>query len=101
MRTAFRAPIPSRAWACSRVAIELTLVGFGDDRPAAFADGRRIHLDLDTPTTPGAVLRAAGITEAEGLILMNTASVIPTREWDRPVIEDNDQLTLLSAFEGG
>jgi len=83
------------------VTIELTLIGFGDDLPASFTAGKRISLDLETPATPDAVLRAAGISETEGLILMNTVSVIPAREWGHAVVQDRDQLTLLSAFEGG
>ncbi len=81
--------------------VEITLIGFGDDRPAAFAAGNRLLLDIATPTTPRAVIAAAGITEPDGLILMNTVQVIPARQWGEALIQDRDRLTLLSAFEGG
>lgn len=83
------------------MAIELTLIGFGDEGPAAFAAGNRLRLDIETPATPRAVIAAAGITEPEGLILMNNVQVIPERQWGEALIEDRDRLTLLSAFEGG
>lgn len=81
--------------------VEITLIGFGDERPASFGGGNRLRVDIATPATPRAVLSAAGIAEPEGLILMNTVQVIPTRQWDKPLIDDRDRLTLLSAFEGG
>ena len=83
------------------MAVEITLVGFGDERPASFAGGNRLLLDIATPATPQAVIAAAGITDPEGLILMNTVQVIPARQWHEPLIDDRDRLTLLSAFEGG
>ncbi len=83
------------------MAVEITLIGFGDERPARCVDGNRLTLDIQTPATPRAVIAAAGITEPDGLILMNTVQVIPERCWEEPLIEDRDRLTLLSAFEGG
>lgn len=83
------------------MAVEITLVGFGDERPASFAGGNRLLLDIATPATPRAVIAAAGIGDPEGLILMNTVQVIPERQWGEPLVEDRDRLTLLSAFEGG
>ncbi len=81
--------------------IELRLFGFGDERPPAFGNADRLELDIETPTTPRAILRAAGITDETGLIVMNRDSVIPAQAWDDRIIEDRQQLTLLSAFEGG
>ena len=83
------------------MAVEITLIGFGDERPARFVDGNRLTLDIQTPATPRAVIAAAGITDPDGLILMNTVQVIPERRWEEHLIEDRDCLTLLSAFEGG
>ncbi len=83
------------------MAVEITLIGFGDERPASFVDGNRLTLDIETPATPRAVIAAAGIADPEGLILMNTVQVIPERQWNQPLIGDRDRLTLLSAFEGG
>lgn len=81
--------------------IEITLFGFGDDRPPPFGSENRLCLDLDTPTTPRVVLRAAGIDDETGLVLMNQDVVIPARHWDDNIIRDQERLTLLSAFEGG
>lgn len=81
--------------------IEITLFGFGDDRPPRFGSANRLRLDLETPTTPRAVLRAAGIDDDTGLVLMNRDVVIPAQHWDDSIIKDQERLTLLSAFEGG
>jgi len=81
--------------------IEITLFGFGEDRPPRFGGENRLQLEINTPATPWAVLRAAGIDDETGLVLMNRDAVIPAQNWDDNIIEDEDRLTLLSAFEGG
>jgi len=81
--------------------IEITLFGFGEDRPPRFRGENRLQLEINTPATPWAVLRAAGIDDEAGLVLMNRDAVIPTQQWDDNIIQDLDRLTLLSAFEGG
>jgi sulfur carrier protein ThiS len=81
--------------------IEITLFGFGDDRPPAFNGKNCLSLEIETPATPSTVLRRAGIEDATGLVLMNQDQVIPPAQWENAVIEDQDRLTLLSAFEGG
>jgi len=83
------------------VTIEIKLFGFGDDRPPSFSNDNTIRLDVDTPTTPWLLLRAIGITDATGLVLMNADQVIPQRQWNDAILQDFDRLTLLSAFEGG
>ena len=83
------------------MSIEIKLFGFGDDAPPAFHGGKRLELDIDTPATPRAVLRAAGIEDASGLVLMNTDQVIAAGQWDDAIVSDQDCLTLLSTFEGG
>ena len=83
------------------MAIEITLFGFGDDRPPAFKGENRLRLEIDTPATPSAVLRRAGIEDNTGLVLMNQDQVIPPQQWESDIIRDHDRLTLLSAFEGG
>ncbi len=83
------------------MAIEITLFGFGEDRPPRFKGENRLQLEIDTPATPWAILRAAGIDDEVGLVLMNRDTVIPARHWDEAIIQDQDRLTLLSAFEGG
>lgn len=81
--------------------VEITLFGFGDDRPPAFGGDNRLRLEIDTPATPATVLRAAGIEDTTGLVLMNLDQVIPPQQWDKDIVEDHDRLMLLSAFEGG
>ncbi len=81
--------------------VEITLFGFGEDRPAPFGANNRLRLEIDTPATPWAVLRAAGIDDETGLVLMNQDQVIPPQHWENDIIKDQDRLTLLSAFEGG
>jgi sulfur carrier protein ThiS len=81
--------------------IEITLFGFGEDRPPRFRGENRLQLEINTPATPWAVLRAAGIDDETGLVLMNRDTVIPAQHWDDNIIQDQDHLTLLSAFEGG
>lgn len=83
------------------MAIGIILFGFGDDRPAAFKGENRLRLEIETPATPWAVLRAAGIEDPTGLVLMNQDQVIPPRQWENDIIEEHASLTLLSAFEGG
>jgi sulfur carrier protein ThiS len=81
--------------------IEVRLFGFGDDQPPAFRGNNSLQLDISTPATPWGVLRAAGIADATGLVLMDQDSVIPNQYWDDEIIHDEARLTLLSAFEGG
>ena len=81
--------------------VEIKLFGFGDQRPAAFHGANSLQLEIETPTSPRALLRAVGIDDDSGLVLMNRDSVIPLQNWDDAIIEDRQSLTLLSAFEGG
>ena len=83
------------------MSIEIKLFGFGDQRPAGFDRRNRLRLDIDTPATPRAVLRAIGIDDEAGLVLMNRDRVIPPRQWNQPILPDQGSLTLLVAFEGG
>ena len=48
------------------MSIEIKLFGFGDERPAGFDRRNRLRLDIDTPATPRAVLRAIGIDDEAG-----------------------------------
>ncbi len=83
------------------MSIEIKLFGFGDDRPAGFDRRNRLQLDIDTPATPLAVLRAIGLDADSGLVLMDRDRVIPARQWEEPILPDQSSLTLLAAFEGG
>ena len=83
------------------MAIEIRLVGFGDERPPRCGARDRLLLDIDTPATPRQVLDALGIDDDNGLVLMNTDHVIPARRWHEASVQRGDRLTLLAAIEGG
>ncbi len=83
------------------MAIEIKLFGFGEERPPRFGGCDILNLDLDTPATPWTVLRAAGIDDATGLVLMNLDRVLPHQHWNDRIVDDETRLTLLSAIEGG
>jgi len=83
------------------VAIEISLFGFGDERPATFADGNRLSVAAPAPLSPEALLRAAGFDATEGLVLIVDDTVIPVGDWQRPLIDDGAAVTVLAAFEGG
>ena len=83
------------------MAIEISLFGFGDERPAAFGDHSRLELTMPAPLSPHALLQAAGFDDTEGLVLIVDDAVIPVADWQRPLIVDGAAVTVLSAFEGG
>jgi len=83
------------------MSIEIRLFGFGDDRPARFDGRNRLPVDIATPASARALLRAAGIEEAADLILMDADTVIPPAQWDECRIGDGATLTVMSAIEGG
>jgi len=83
------------------MAIEIRLIGFGDDQPPRFNGKNRLQIDVETPTSVRVLLKSVGIEDATGLILMDTDTVIPLEKWDESSITDQTTLTILSAFEGG
>jgi len=83
------------------MAIEIKLIGFGDDQPARFNGKNLLKVERETPTSAQALLQSAGIEDATGLILMDTDTVIPPGQWGELRFEDQTTLTILSAFEGG
>ena len=83
------------------MAIEIRLIGFGDDQPPRFSGKNQLRVDVDTPTSIRFLLQAAGIDDTTGLVLMDANTVIPSEQWDQPGIQDETSLTILSAFEGG
>jgi sulfur carrier protein ThiS len=83
------------------MAIEIRLIGFGDDRPTRFDGKNRLHIDIETPTSVRALLQLVGIEEALDVIAMDSTTVIPHARWDESRISDHTTLTLLSAIEGG
>ena len=83
------------------MAIEIKLIGFGDDRPPRFGRQNSLSLEIETPASPWSLLRELGIDDVTGLVIMDADSVIPLDRWQDAIVEDGARLTLLSAFEGG
>jgi len=83
------------------MAVELKLIGFGDERPPAFGGKDRMQITISTPATPHDILSAAGIDDDIALVLMDQESVIPQQNWDDATIDDRQKLTLMSVIEGG
>jgi len=81
--------------------IEISLFGFGDERPAAFGAGNRLALEAPSPLSPQALLQAAGFDDTEGLVLIVDDTVIQVADWQREQIGDGAAVTVLSVFEGG
>lgn len=83
------------------MSIKLSIFGFGDDCPALFQNQKQILLTIDTPTTPRSVMLEAGFNESEGLVLLINNGVVSEQDWDRPMVQDSDDVRVLAAFEGG
>jgi len=83
------------------MAVEIRLVGFGEDRPARFDGKNRLRIGIGTPASVRAVLQSAGIEDAPDLVVMDSETVIPRDRWDESRIGDETELTILSAIEGG
>ncbi|MDC1287235.1 hypothetical protein N8198_05060 [Gammaproteobacteria bacterium] len=83
------------------MAIEIKLIGFGEDRPAHFNGKNRLRIEIEAPASVRALLQRVGIEEAADLIAMDSETVIPPAHWDELRISDQTTLTLLSAIEGG
>jgi sulfur carrier protein ThiS len=83
------------------MAIEIRLIGFGDDQPARFNSKNRLRIEIEAPASVRALLQLVGIEEAPDLIAMDSETVIPHAQWDESRISDQTTLTLMSAIEGG
>lgn len=83
------------------MAIEVTIFGFGDERPAAFLNADRLELDLDLPSTPMRVLRQSGFSDQEGLAVLINDRIVHQQDWDDAIVKRGDQVKVLSAIEGG
>jgi len=81
--------------------IKLSIFGFGDDRPLQFGNRNHILLSIEPPVSPQTVIQQAGFEESENLVLMINNRVVSRQDWDNISVTDEDDLRLLSAFEGG
>ena len=83
------------------MSIRVRLIGFGDDKPPGFDATGCKTVELDTPASIEDLLNRAAIEPAPDLIVMNTDSVIPRSDWRRCCIDNDAEITILSAIEGG
>ena len=81
--------------------IEVSLFGFGDDRPTCFGNRNKIQLTLDNPASVSAVLLQAGFVDTNGLVIMLNNSAVAEKQWHSRILSSGDKLKILSAFEGG
>ena len=83
------------------MAIEVSIFGFGDDRPACFQGRNQMQLTLETPLSVRTAIHQAGFVDSTGLVLMINDHVVAEQDWGTTLLEDGDNLRDLSAFEGG
>ncbi len=83
------------------MSVEVTLFGFGDERPAAFGASNQLTLPLPEATTVAAALTRAGLTDPASLSAIVNGTMVPRPDWDSTALADGDELKLLMAIEGG
>ena len=82
------------------MSVEITLFGFGDDRPHGFKDNTR-QINPGKVKQLDKVLELAGFDNLEGLVLLLNNKGVPQQDWSETRIQDNDSIKILSAIEGG
>lgn len=83
------------------IEIEISLFGFGDDRPACFGNRNKIQLTLDQPASVDTVIRQTGFVDTSGLVIMLNNGAVAEKQWHSKMLSSGDKLKILSAFEGG
>ncbi len=81
--------------------VEIHLIGFGEQQPPCFDHTHRYRMQIDQPVTPLFLLQRVGFPDPTGLLLMRKDTVIPEDRWQEALITRGDQITLMSAIEGG
>ena len=81
--------------------VEVSLFGFGEDRPAKFSSSDRLDLNMNGPSTIATALASAGLANAHGISVMLNGVLAPPRDWDQKNLADGDSLKVLLALEGG
>lgn len=81
--------------------IDISLFGFGDDRPACFQGRNERTLMLDEKASIHRAMSSAGFSDTTGLVVMMNDRVVPEPLWDSTELHAEDKLKVLSAFEGG
>lgn len=81
--------------------VELSLFGFGDDRPRSFGTSDHLTLTLPESTAVAAALSKAGFSALESVTAVLNSKVVPPQDWDTTPMTDGDALKVLLAIEGG
>ncbi|MBX2867325.1 MAG: sulfur carrier protein ThiS [Acidiferrobacterales bacterium] len=81
--------------------IQISLFGFGDERPKPFGDNDILNISRKAPDTLEQILNDVGIDPASGVTVMRNNKLVTNDSWSRTAMEDGDTLTVLMAIEGG
>lgn len=81
--------------------VELSLFGFGGDRPTAFGNSDQLQLTLEKKTTISHALEIAGFDEIGSLSTMLNNTLVTPHDRSTRELFDGDALTILMAIEGG
>lgn len=83
--------------------VEVSLFGFGDDKPGSFgqSDTLNVTLAAGQTITVKQLLGQAGFKDLHGLSAMLNGTLVPHSEWDSRSVNDDDTLKVLMAIEGG
>lgn len=81
--------------------INISIFGFGDDRPPAFRGNNQLPLKIGIQMSLRAVMRETGFVEFEGLVVMLNNRVVAEQDWNSVMVIDGDRLTVMSVLEGG
>lgn len=85
------------------MSVEVSLFGFGDDKPRPFgqSDTLNVTLAAGQTITVKQTLDQAGFTDLHGLSAMLNGTLVAHSEWDTKTVSDGDALKVLMAIEGG
>lgn len=83
--------------------VEVSLFGFGSDKPRSFGQSDRLNVTLapGQQTTVKQLLSQVGFSDMHGLSAMLNGTLVPHPEWDTQRVSDGDALKVLMAIEGG
>jgi len=81
--------------------VEVSLFGFGDERPAVFGASNSLVLTLPDNACVRDVFPRSGFNDTHGLSAILNGTVVPEAKWQSTVLSSGDHLKLLMAIEGG
>lgn len=83
------------------MSIDVSLFGFGDDRPRTFGNNDSISITVAEGATLNTALQEAGFLDMHGLSAMVNGKLVPPGEWSSRPVADGDAIKILMAIEGG